>query len=132
MGDLRHHGPVRESSDERRRTGGVAEQATPAPPVTGPYLLSRRPLYRPGRPGTYRRGLAALARPGGRLAAGGALPDRVHPYARQRRRARAGTPIPRRRAGPGARGRAVSGAGRIRAADALLSGLASVAAIFGI
>ena len=45
------------------------EQATPAPPVTGPHVPSRRPLPRPGRRGTYRRGMAALARHGGRLAA---------------------------------------------------------------
>src|ERR1700685_3750652 len=36
MGDLRHHRPVRQSPGERRRTGGVAEETTPAPPVAGP------------------------------------------------------------------------------------------------
>ena len=39
-------------------------------------------------------------------AARGAFPDRVHPYARQRCRARTGAPLPRRGASPGARGRA--------------------------
>ena len=92
-----------------------------APPVAGPHRLSRRPLHRPGRRGPDRRGLAALARHGGLLAARGALPDRLHPYARQRRRARAGPPVPRRRAGPGPRGRAAPGAGPGRAADPLLS-----------
>ena len=56
--------------------------------------------------GADHRGLAALARRRRRLAARGALPDRLHPHARQRRRARAGPPVPRRRAGPGARDRA--------------------------
>ena len=45
------------------------QEATPAPPVTGPDFLSRRPLHRPGRRGPHGRGLAALARHGGRLAA---------------------------------------------------------------
>src|SRR2546421_687745 len=56
MGDFRHYGPVRQPSGERPRTGGVDEEATPAPPVTGPHFLSRRPLHRPGRRSAYRRG----------------------------------------------------------------------------
>ena len=43
--------------------------AAPAPPVAGPHFPSRRPLYRPGRRGSHGRGLAALGRHGGRLAA---------------------------------------------------------------
>jgi uncharacterized protein YecE (DUF72 family) len=69
MGDLRHHGLVREAAGERRRTGGVDQEAPPAPPVAGSHVPSRRPLYRPGRRGPDGRGLAALGRHGGRLAA---------------------------------------------------------------
>ena len=70
------------------------------PPVTGPDVPSRRPLHRPGRRGPHHRGMAALARYRGRLAARGAFPDRLHPYAQQRRRTRAGPPVPRRGASP--------------------------------
>src|ERR1039457_1431711 len=44
MGDLRHHRPIREPSGERRRTRGVDEEATPAPPRPGPpFPFRRRP-----------------------------------------------------------------------------------------
>jgi uncharacterized protein YecE (DUF72 family) len=48
MGAVRYHRPVRESPGECRRTGGVDQEAAPAPPVTGPHVLSRCPLHRPG------------------------------------------------------------------------------------
>ena len=69
MGDVRHHRLVRQPAGERRRTGGVDEEAARAPPVTGPHFLPCRPLHRPGRSGTYGRGMAALGRHGRRLAA---------------------------------------------------------------
>ena len=51
----------------------------------------------------------------------GAFPYRLHPYARQRRGARAGTPISRRCASPGTPGRAPPRADPLRTADSLLS-----------
>ena len=48
MGDLRHHGPVRQPAGHRGRARGLGAQATPAPPSAGTYLASHRSLYRPG------------------------------------------------------------------------------------
>ena len=53
------------------------------------------PLHRLRRQRAHGRGLAAVGRHGGGLAARGALADRLHPHAGQRRRARPRAPVPR-------------------------------------
>ena len=121
MGDVRHHRPVLQPAGQRRRAGGVDEEAAAAPPVAGPHRRARRPLHRPGRQRADHRRMAAVARRRRRLAAGGTLPDRLHPHARQRRCARAGPSVPRRRSGPSAGDRASPRAHPDRAADAVLS-----------
>ena len=65
----------------------LPRRARPSPPIpSSATSAGTTPHARPR--------MAALGRYGRRLAARGTLPDRVHPHARQRRRAGAGTPVP--------------------------------------
>jgi hypothetical protein len=76
-----------------RKSSGSSNQGTTALSTSSPGCRRRR--------GPHRRGLAALAGHGHRLAARGAFPGRFHPYARQRRGTRAGAPGSTTRCEPG-------------------------------